>query len=91
MNRTAAVLNSLRGLRRALMSERAMRREVLIFLLACPAVYVIGHDIGDRAVLLGSIEPETVALAGAWSAGCWWSPVLVLGCSMAGENEGAES
>lgn len=55
MNRTAAVLNSLRGLRRALMSERAMRREVFIFVLACPAVYVIGHDIGDRAVLLGSI------------------------------------
>lgn len=55
MSRTAAIFNSLRGLKRALLTERAMRREVLIFVLACPAVYFIGHEIGDRAVLLGSI------------------------------------
>ena len=55
MGKRAAIVNSLRGLHRALATEKAVRREVLIFVLACPAVVVIGHDIGDRAVLLGSI------------------------------------
>ncbi|MBS7804867.1 diacylglycerol kinase [Rhizobiales bacterium TNE-4] len=55
MGKRAAIVNSLRGLHRALATEKAVRREVLIFVLACPAVVVIGHDIGDRAVLLGAI------------------------------------